>query len=66
MKKKYRWIIRAVSAFVVYLLLVWILRYFSNQLPVEDGFLGIYKNTDYFLGVVVAILLTFSQKRIQK
>ena len=58
-------IIYAISTFLVFLLLTWILRLMAGKLPIEDGILGVFKNSDLLLGLVVAVAVTFShiQKR---
>ena len=58
-------IIYALSTFLVFLLLTWILRLMAGKLPIENGILGVFKNSDLLLGLVVAVAVTFShiQKR---
>ena len=58
-------IIYAISTFLVFLLLTWILRLMAGKLPIENGILGVFKNSDLVLGLVVAVAVTFShiQKR---
>ncbi len=65
MNSKLKLLIYAASAFVVFMLLTWILRLASGKLPMEDGMWGIYKDSDFLLGVVVAGVITLShvQKR---
>ena len=55
----------AISTFLVFLLLTWILRLMAGKLPIENGILGVFKNSDLLLGLVVAVAVTFShiQKR---
>ena len=61
-------IIYAISTFLVFLLLTWILRLMAGKLPIENGILGVFKNSDLLLGLVVAVAVTFShiQKRKHK
>jgi len=58
-------VIYAVSAFLIFMLLTWILRLSAGKLPVENGFWGIYKDSDLLLGAAVAAIITLShyQKR---
>ena len=58
-------IIYAISTFLVFLLLTWFLRLMAGKLPIENGILGVFKNSDLLLGLVVAVAVTFShiQKR---
>ena len=65
MNSRLKLIIYAISTFLVFLLLTWILRLMAGKLPIEDGILGVFKNSDLLLGLVVAVAVTFShiQKR---
>lgn len=65
MNSKLKLVIYAASAFVVFMILTWILRLASGKLPVEDGMWGVFKDSDFFLGLVVAGVTTLShvQKR---
>lgn len=65
MNSKLKLIIYAISAFLVIMLLTWILRLMTGKLPLEDGLWGVYKDSDLLLGLVVAAMITFShyQKR---
>ncbi len=64
MNSKLSLLIYAVGAFLVFMLLTWVLKMAGGKLPVEDGFLGVFRKQDFIIGAVVAIVLTFS--RIQK
>ena len=65
MNSKLKLVIYAISAFLVIMLLTWILRLMTGKLPLEDGLWGVYKESDLLLGLVVAAMITFShyQKR---
>lgn len=65
MNSRLKLIIYAISTFLVFLLLTWILRLMAGKLPIENGILGVFKNSDLLLGLVVAVAVTFShiQKR---
>ncbi|NLO70502.1 MAG: hypothetical protein GX102_06090 [Porphyromonadaceae bacterium] len=65
MKSKSNLIIYAAAVFVVFMVITWILRLLTDKLPIEDGIWGVYKNSDFFLGIVVAGIITLShyQKR---
>ncbi len=52
-----------VVAFVIFTVIAVFLKYISGQLPVEGAFLGIFTQTDLLLGLVVAIVVTFSHER---
>ena len=65
MNSKLKLVIYAISAFLVFMLLTWILRLMAGKLPLEDGLWGVYKDSDLLLRLVVAAMITFShyQKR---
>ncbi|MFV0391537.1 MAG: hypothetical protein ACK5KP_06625 [Paludibacteraceae bacterium] len=65
MKLKLNLIIYAVAVFVVFMVLTWILRLVAGKLPIEDAVWGVYKNSDFLIGLVVAGIVTLShiQKR---
>lgn len=65
MNSKLKLVIYAISAFLVIMLLTWILRLMTGKLPLEDGLWGVYKDSDLLPGLVVAAMITFShyQKR---
>jgi hypothetical protein len=50
-------------AFIIFTLIAVILKYTTGQLPQEDAFLGIFTETDLLLGLVVAVVVTFSHER---
>ena len=65
MNSKLKLVIYAISAFLVFMLLTWILRLMTGKLPLEDGLWGVYKDSDLLLGLVLAAIISFShyQKR---
>ncbi len=65
MNSKLKTVIYAFSAFFIFMILTWVLRLAAGKLPVEDGLWGVFKSSDLFLGLVVAVVITFShlQKR---
>ena len=42
MNSKLKLVIYAISAFLVFMLLTWILRLMTGKLPLEDGLWGVY------------------------
>ncbi len=58
--------IYGLGVFVVYIILVLLLRYFSNFEPVKTDFFGLFSKNDILLGFVVAMILTFSHERKKK
>lgn len=65
MNSKFHLVFYAVAVFAVYLVLTWVLRLAAGKLPIEDGILGVYKDSDFVLGLVVTGFVTLShvQKR---
>lgn len=65
MKSKSNLLLYASAAFVVFMIITWALRMATDKLPIEDGLWGVYKKSDFFLGIVVAGIITLShyQKR---
>ncbi len=65
MKSKLHIVIYAFSAFVVFLLISWLLRLAGGKLPVENGVWGVFKESDFLLALIVSVMITFShiQKR---
>lgn len=65
MNPKFRLLIYPIAVFVVFLALTWILRAINGNLPIPNGVWGIYKESDFLLGLVVAGVVTMShiQKR---
>jgi hypothetical protein len=51
------------GAFVVFTVIAVILKFATGQLPQEDAIFGIFTQTDFLLGLVVAIVVTFSHER---
>lgn len=60
MNAKLKLLMYAISIFVVFLLLTWVLRLVSNNIPDETVLFGIYSSSDLLLGGVIAVALTFS------
>jgi hypothetical protein len=56
-------LIFGVIAFVIFTILAVLLKLISGQFPEENAFLGIFTETDLFLGLVVAVVVTFSHER---
>lgn len=51
------------SVFAIYILLIFVLRYFSNYNSTDAEFFGFFSTNDILLGVVVAVVLTFTHER---
>lgn len=65
MNSKLNLLLYAFAVFAVFMILTWILKLASEKIPVENGIWGVYKSSDFLLGLVVAGIVTFShvQKR---
>lgn len=56
-------IVYGLGVFAVYAVLTYILRFAFNRTPNDADILGIYSTNDLLIGVVVAIVLTFTHER---
>ena len=56
-------LIYGLGVFAVYAILTYLLRVFFNRAAVDAEFFGIYSKNDLFVGVLVAVVLTFSHQR---
>jgi hypothetical protein len=59
-------ILYGLSVFAIYTILILILRYFSHFKPDDAEILGVFSKNDILLGVLVAVVLTFSHERKKK
>ncbi len=51
------------SIFVIYAVIVLILRHVINHTPTEYEYFGLFSRKDVLLGLVLAIVLTFTHER---
>ncbi len=56
-------LIFGVIAFLIFTIIAFLLKLISSQLPQENALLGIFTETDLLLGLVVAVVVTFSHER---
>ena len=56
-------LIFGVIAFLIFTIIAVLLKLISGQLPQENALLGIFTETDLLLGLVVAVVVTFSHER---
>jgi len=63
MNAKIKILLYGLGVFAVYLVLVVILRYFSGKYPENAVVFGIFAANDFLLGLIVAVVLTFSHER---
>jgi len=54
------------SIFLIYALLVFALRQFINHTPTDYEYFGLYSVKDILVGVVLAVVLTFTHERKKK
>ena len=66
MHPKLKPVIYGIGVFIVYALLTYILRLVSNRFPENADIFGLFTSNDLLLGLVVAIVLTFSNERKKK
>jgi hypothetical protein len=59
-------ILYGVSVFIVFATLMIIIKLITHRIPTEAEYFGLFSNNDLLMGVVVAIILTFSHERKKK
>ncbi|MFT3753773.1 MAG: hypothetical protein QM800_13145 [Paludibacter sp.] len=59
-------ILYGLGVFVVFTTLMVVLKLTTNRIPAETDYFGLFTNQDLFLGLVVAVVLTFSHERKKK
>lgn len=65
-KNKFGGLLYAVSVFVIFMLLTLILREITGKMPEKTVLFGIYQSSDFWLGLGLAILLTYSHQSRNK
>lgn len=66
MNPKIKLILYALGAFAVFITIVVLLRLITGDIPEEATILGIFSKNDFLLGIVVAVVVTFSYERRQR
>ncbi|NDV45867.1 hypothetical protein D0T49_02225 [Paludibacter sp. 221] len=66
MNPKLKIVLYGVGVFAVYIILVVILRLISGKYPENPEIFGIFATNDIWLGLIVAIVLTFSHVQRRK
>ncbi|MDD3321316.1 MAG: hypothetical protein PHS59_07720 [Paludibacter sp.] len=66
MHPKLKLLIYGIGVFAVYALLTYLLRLITDRFPENPDYLGIFTTNDLLLGLVVAVVLTFSNERKKK
>ena len=60
MNQKLKLFLYGLVVFFVYAVLTWVLKLIAHKMPEGEAFLGVYTTTDLWLGLVIAIILTYS------
>lgn len=66
MNSKVKTVLYGLGAFCVFLALVVILRLISGDIPEQATIFGIFSKNDFLLGLVVAVVVTFTRERRKK
>ncbi len=59
-------ILYGLGVFLIYAILTYVLRLVFKVMPIDGEFLGIYSENDLLIGLLVAVVLTFSHERKKK
>jgi hypothetical protein len=59
-------ILYGVGVFIIFTSLMIIIKLITHRIPTEAEYFGLFSNNDLLMGVVVAIILTFSHERKKK
>lgn len=60
MNSKIKLALYGVSVFCIYILLTWLLKLIAHKMPEGDAFLGVFTSSDLWIGLAIAVLLTYS------
>jgi hypothetical protein len=60
MNPKLKIILYGLSVFVIYTIVAIALRMITHHVPTEDEYFGLISNKDLYLGLLLAIVLTFT------
>ena len=60
MNKKLKLFLYGAGVFCIYGILTWILKLVAKKMPEGDAFLGVFTSTDLWLGLAIAVILTYS------
>jgi len=66
MHPKLKLVLYGLSVFVIYSILTYVLRYVFNRMPTDAEFFGVYSSTDLLIGLVLALILTFTHVKKNK
>ncbi|MBP1677195.1 MAG: hypothetical protein H6Q20_1754 [Bacteroidetes bacterium] len=56
-------ILFGLSAFIIFMLISLVLKLVSNRIPENADYFGLFTNSDILIGLMVAILVTFTHIR---
>jgi len=63
MNPKIKIVVYGLSVFVIYTVLAIALRMVTHHVPTEDEYFGLISDKDLYLGLLLAIVLTFTHER---
>ncbi|MDD4971808.1 MAG: hypothetical protein PHT07_20470 [Paludibacter sp.] len=63
MHPKLKTLLYGLSVFVIYTILAIALRMITHHLPTEEEYFGLISNKDLLIGLMLAIVLTFTHER---
>jgi len=63
MNPKLKIIVYGLSVFMIYTVLAIALRMITHHVPTEDEYFGLISDKDLYLGLLLAIVLTFTHER---
>ena len=63
---KIRPVLYAIGIFIVFTVLMVIIKLITHKIPTETEYFGLFSNNDLLMGGIVAIILTFSHERKKK
>ena len=59
-------VLYGLSVFAIYAIFVLVLRQVTNHVPAEGDYFGLFSTKDILLGLLLAVVLTFTHVRKQK
>lgn len=60
---KLRPILYGTTVYVIYLVLTFLLKYFTHKTPFGDEWIGIYTKNDLLIGLAVALVVTYTHEQ---
>jgi len=66
MHPKIKILLYGLSVFLIYTVLAIVLRLITHHVPTEEEYFGLISNKDLLLGLMLALVLTFTHERRKK